>query len=423
MTDFNRRQFAALAGASLLLPLFNIKASAATAPRVVVIGGGFGGATFAKYMRKASASAKITLVEPKTTFISCVGSNEALVGISTLQKLSFTYTKLKSLYGVTQALSPAQSIDAVNKTVRLASGAILPYDRLVLSTGIEFRYDAIEGWNQSTEALLPSAWHAGPETTKLAAQLKALPKGGTFIITVPPMPYRCPPAPYERASLVAWYLKKNNPTAKVLILDANATFPKQPLFEEGWAKLYPGMVSRIVGNVTAVDAANRSATTADATYKGGVLNVIPPQKASALAVSAGLVDATGWCPVDVHSFESKLVPGVHVIGDAAASGLPKSGTSASGGAKAAAEAIGNLLTGKSVTDPVIINTCYSRLAPDYGIGIASVFGVDAATGKIAVREAGAGTGMSPVGASTSYRRKEASDATKWFKAMMADTFA
>ena len=420
MTDLNRRQFVGLAGASLLLP--SVTANAATAPRIVVIGGGFGGATFAKYMRKASPTATITLVEPKSTFISCVGSNEALVGLSSLSKLSFTYDRLKASYGIKQVLSTARSIDVVNRKVKLATGASLDYDRLILSSGIEFRYDAIAGWNKITEKLLPSAWHAGPETTQLAAQIKAIPKGGTFIITVPPMPYRCPPAPYERASLVAWYLSQTNPTAKVLILDANATFPKQQLFEEGWGRLYPGMVTRIVGAVTEVDAASHTAKTANGSYKGAVVNVIPPQRAGTLATATGLTDASGWCPVDVLTFESLLAPGVHIIGDAAASGLPKSGTSASGGAKAAAEAIGNLLGGRAVTDPVIINTCYSRLAPNYAIGIASVFGRDN-SGKIVVRQGGAGTGTSPLGASLAYRRTEASDASKWFRAMIADTFS
>jgi sulfide dehydrogenase [flavocytochrome c] flavoprotein subunit len=426
MTEITRRGFAALVGGAAALPLFGTSlASAARTPRVVVIGGGFAGATFAKYLRRAMPTARITLVEPKKSYVSCVYSNEVVVGLSTLKPLTVGYAALAEAYGIHHVRRSAVAIDPVARRVTLSSGDKLPYDKLVVAPGMAYRYDALPGWTEETAALLPAAWHAGPETTQLAARLKAMPNGGTAIITVPPAPYRCPPAPYERASLFAWYLKRTKPAAKVLILDANETFPKQALFEEGWAKLFPGMVTRIPGSkggaVQSVDAVAMRVVAGAGSFSGAVINIIPPQRAGDLATAAGLTDQTGWCPVDPRTFASKLVPDVHVLGDAAASGLPKSATSANAGAKVAALAIAKLFAGRPVTDPLFINTCYSRLAPDYAIGIASVFGVDPVSGAIVVRNTG--TGTSPLGASLGYRKEEAEDADKWFRALMSDTFA
>ena len=425
MTDITRRGFAGLVGGAAALPLFGTPiASAAHTPRVVVIGGGFAGATFAKYLRRAMPAVRITLVEPKSSYISCVYSNEVVVGLSSLKPLTVTYEALAEAYRFRHLKRRAVEIDPVARRVRLASGDSLRYDKLIVAPGMAYRYDAVPGWNKATAADLPAAWHAGPETTKLAARLKAMPAGGPAIITVPPAPYRCPPAPYERASLFAWYLKRNNPTAKVLILDANETFPKQALFEEGWNRLFPGMVTRLAasqgGAVQSVDAGAMRIQAVAGAFDGGVINIIPPQRAGALADATGLTDGTGWCPVDLRTFASTLVDDVHVLGDAAASGLPKSATSANAGAKVAALAVAETFAGRPVTDPLFINTCYSRLAPDYAIGIASVFGVDPKTDAIVVRHTG--TGTSPLGASLCYRKEEAEDADKWFRALMADTF-
>jgi sulfide dehydrogenase [flavocytochrome c] flavoprotein subunit len=424
MTTLTRRGFAGLLGGAAALPLLGAHASAARAPRVVVIGGGFAGATFAKYLRRAMPDVRITLVEPKSSYISCVYSNEVVVGLSSLKPLTVTYEALAEAYRIRHLKRRAVEIDTVGRRVRLASGQSLPYDKLIVAPGMAYRYDAVPGWTKATAADLPAAWHAGPETTLLAARLKEMAAGATAIITVPPAPYRCPPAPYERASLFAWFLKRNNPSAKVLILDANETFPKQALFEEGWDRLFPGMVTRIPasegGAVQSVDAAAMRVVAAAGTFEAGLINVIPPQKAGALADATGLTDGTGWCPVDPRTFASTLIDDVHVLGDAAASGLPKSATSANAGAKVAALAVAESFAGRPATDPLFINTCYSRLAPDYAIGIASVFGVDA-DGKIVVRNTG--TGTSPLGASLGYRKEEAEDADKWFRALMADTFA
>lgn len=424
MTDITRRHFAALAGSALALPAIGTGfADAAPAPRVVVIGGGFGGATFAKYLRRAMGAVKITLVEPKSSYISCVYSNEVVVGESSLDALTVTYDAFAQKYGIRHLKTRAKSIDPVGKRVHLASGKTLRYDKLVISPGIDFRYGDIRGWTRKTEALLPSAWHAGPETTALYQKLQAMPAGGTAIVTVPPMPYRCPPAPYERASLIAWYLTQHNPTGKVLILDANGSFPKQALFEEGWSALAPGIVTRVSGpdggQVQSVNAKKMKVRTAAGDFSGAFINIVPPQKAGKVARAAGLSDVSGWCPVDPNTFESTLVGDVHIIGDSAASGLPKSGTSANAGAKVAALAIAREFKGRRVKDSLFINTCYSKLAPDYAIGIAGVFGVDNG-GNVVVR--GDGSGTSPLGASPAYRRKEVEDADKWFRALIADTF-
>lgn len=424
MINITRRNVAHLIGGAAVLPVLGTRlARAGTAPRVVVIGGGFSGATFCKYLRRAHSTVKITLVEPNTQVTSCVYSNEVVAGILHLKDLVFHIDGLVAQYGVNWVTATATSVDPVGKTVQLDSGNSLAYDKLVFAPGMVYRFDAIPGFDKKAAKKLPPAWHAGPETKALHANLAAMVTGGTAIITVPPMPYRCPPAPYERASLFAWYMTQNNPTGKVLLLDANDTYAMQPLFEEGWTNLYPGMVTRISGpdggGVQSVDANAMTVTCAAGTFHGDLINVIPPQKSGALAEATGLTDATLWCPVDPKTFASKEVSDIHVIGDSCASGLPKSATSGNAAAKIAALAIAEILQDQSVTDPVFINTCYSRMNPTYSIGIVDVFGLDA-NGNVAIRYNG--QGESKLGASLKYRALEAKYSNKWFQSLIADSF-
>lgn len=424
---FDRRQVSRLlAGLALAPSSLLIGAAAAAAPRVVVIGAGYSGATCAKYLRRALPGAQITVVEPQSVYTSPIFSNEVVVGLKPMGALQTNYAAFAKTYRLTFVRSAVTGIDTAQKTVTLQTGARLGYDRLVLATGIEFRFDGtgIAGYDAAATEIMPHAWQAGAQTTLLGRKLAAMPAGGTAIIAVPPAPYRCPPAPYERASLFAWYLKRSKPGAKVLILDANDTMPKQALFEEAWAALYPGMITRITGSqggkVVAADPGTLTVTTAGAgSFTGALVNIIPPHKAGALAEAAGLVDQTGWCPVDPVTFESRRVPHVHVIGDASATGLPKSGTSGNAGAKVCAKAIAAALGGAPIGDPVFINTCYSRVAPNYAFGLATVYGV--ADGALTVLNGA--TGTSPTGMSAEYRKEEAEDADGWFAALKADTFA
>lgn len=428
MTEISRRRAAALIGAVAAAPalLVGSDARAAASGRVVVIGGGFAGATCAKYLRRAGPNLQITLVEPKAVYTSCVFSNEVMAGLKTLNSLQVNYSAFAKKYKVTVVAATATGLDGANKAVVLSTGAKLPYDRLVVAPGIEFRLDAatgIPGYDLAATQVMPHAWQAGPQTTLLQQKLAAFPTGATAIISVPRAPYRCPPAPYERASLMAWYFSQKKKGSKVLILDANDTMPKQALFEEAWSGLYPGVVTRLTasqgGTVRSVDPATLSVTADAGVFTGGLVNIIPPHKAGSVADALGLTDQTGWCPVDPMTFQSTRVPGVHVVGDAAMSGLPKSATSGNAGAKVCAKAIAAALGGAALGDPIFVNTCYSRIAPDYAIGLATVYGVQ--QGAVAVLNGA--TGTSPVGASRSYRKEEAEDADGWFAALMSDSFA
>ena len=426
MGKLSRRDFAALVGGAIVIPALGAPSllRAGTAPRVVVLGGGYSGATFCKYLRRAHSTVQISLVEPVNKFISCVYSNEVVVGLNKLKNLTVNYDKLVANYGIVHFSTMAVSIDPVQHTVQLQSGDILSYDKLVMAPGMTYRFDTIQGWSKKVAKQLPVAWHAGPETLALQKNVAAMASGGTAIVSVPPLPYRCPPAPYERASLLAWYFTQHNPSAKVLVLDANESFAMQPLFEEGWANLYPGMVTRIPpsqgGAIQAVDASAMTVTCGAGTFHGDLINIIPPQKSGSLAEATGLTDSTLWCPVEDQSFSSTLQPDIHVIGDSAASGLPKSGTSGNAGAKVAALAMAEIFLGHQVTDPVFINTCYSRMNPDYSIGIIDVFGLDA-NGAPVIRYNG--TGTTPLGASLKYHKDEAQVSDKWFASLIADTFS
>jgi NADPH-dependent 2,4-dienoyl-CoA reductase/sulfur reductase-like enzyme len=306
--------------------------------------------------------------------------------------------------------------------VTLADKSTLEYDRLVVAPGIDLRFDALPGYDERAAEIMPHAWQAGEQTLLLRRQLEAMEDGGTVIISAPANPFRCPPGPYERASLIAYYLKTKKPRSKLLILDAKDAFSKQRLFQNAWKALYPNLewVSLSSGGkVTSVNAQTKTFATEFGDHKADVGNVIPPQRAGRIAEAAGIADRSGWCPIDPVTFESKLQPNIHVIGDAAIAGaMPKSAFSANSQAKACAAALATLLRGEKPSEPKLINTCYSIVAPEYAISIAGVY--HPANGLLADVE-GAG-GISPIDAPASFRALEASYADAWFKTITSEVF-
>jgi len=418
----SRRDFlkTAVAGASAaVLPLPAIAQGAGG--RVVVVGGGFGGATCARFIRRIDPRIAVTLVEASPTFTACPFSNLVIVGLRDLKAQEFGYDKLAADQ-VTVRISPATAIDAQGRNVTLGNGASLPYDRLVLSPGIDIRWDALPGYTEAAAERMPHAWKAGEQTLLLRRQLEAMEDGGTVVISAPANPFRCPPGPYERASLIAYYLKTKKPKSKLIVLDAKDAFSKQGLFQGAWKALYPNLewVSLSSGGkVTSIDAGAMTLVTDFARHKADVANVIPPQKAGRIAEIAGAADRTGWCPIDPATFESKLQPNIHVIGDASIAGaMPKSAFTANAQAKVCAAAVAKLIAGGKPDDPRLINTCYSLVAPDYGISVAGVY--RPADGQLKDVE-GSG-GVSPINAPASTRAAEATFANGWFSTITQEVF-
>ncbi len=368
-----------------LLALPSISRAQSTA-RVVVIGGGFGGAACARALKRLDPKLRVTLVEPNRTYTACPFSNEVIAGLRDIEVQQFGYDRIAS-EGVNLIAQAAAKIDPQARIVVLADGTSIGYDRLVLAPGIDFRFDALEGYNEAASAKMPHAWKAGEQTMLLRKQLEAMDDGGVVAIAVPANPARCPPAAYERASLIAHYLKAKKPRSKVLILDAKDTIPQERLFENAWKELYGGMIERIPlsqgGRVTSVDPASNTIVTEFGNYTPQVANVIPPQKAGRIVEIAGVADRTGWCPIDPTTFASKLMPNTHVIGDAClGGGIPKSASAASAQGKACAAVIANL----------------------------DIF---------AEAEGG---GSSAVDAPREVRAREAEDAQKWFQTITVDAF-
>ncbi|MAK62062.1 MAG: cytochrome C [Ponticaulis sp.] len=395
---------------------------AQTNAKVVVIGGGFGGASAARYLKSLLPNLSVTLVEPNPVFTACPFSNLVIAGLRGIEAQQMGYDGVAAS-GVTLAQTRAIAVDPDQKTVSLESGATLQYDRLILSPGIDFRWGALDGYDETTPDLLPHAWKAGPQTLLLRQQLEAMEDGGTVIMTVPAAPFRCPPGPYERASLIAHYLKTQKPSSKLLILDSNSKFSKQPLFEEAWRTHYSGHLEwrgpSEDGRVSRVNASEKSVETDFETHTGDVLNIIPPQKAGMIADLAGVTDPTGWCPIYGDSFESQLVPNIHVIGDATiATPMPKSAFSANLQAKICAIAVARLLNDEAPEPTTLANTCYSYITPDQAI---SVVGVYSNQNRTLASVDGAG-GISPLNAEAFVRETEARQANSWFDTITQEAF-
>src|SRR5512132_298583 len=416
----SRRDFlkAAAAGAALLpLPA----TAQGAGGRVVVVGGGFGGASCARFIKRIDPRITVTLVEANPTFIACPFSNGVIAGLREIKAQEFGYDKLAGDQVVLQ-LSPGTAVDPQGRIVTLANGAQLSYDRLVLSPGIDIRWDGLPGYTEAAAERMPHAWKAGEQTLLLRRQLEAMEDGGTVVISAPANPFRCPPGPYERASLIAYYLKTKKPKSKLIILDAKDAFSKQRLFQNAWKALYPNLewVSLSSGGkVTSVDVGAMTLITDFGRHKADVANVIPPQKAGRIAELAGVADRTGWCPIDPATFESKLQPNIHVIGDASIAGaMPKSAFSANAQAKVCAAALAKILRGEAPGEPKLINTCYSLVAPDYGIHVAGVY--RPMNGLLTEIE-GSG-GVSKADAPRNIRAMEANFANGWFKTITSEVF-
>ena len=422
----SRREFCGAGAATataLTFPLaFPLPAFAQSAARVVVIGGGFGGASCARALRQIDPKLQVTLVEPNRTFTSCPFSNNVIAGLRSIEKQQFGYDKIAAS-GVTVVPQAATAINATARTVGLADGASLSYDRLVLSPGVDLRFDALQGYDEAAAAKMPHAWKAGEQTLLLRRQLEAMEDGGTVVIVAPANPFRCPPGPYERGSLIAHYLKTRKPKSKVIILDAKDAFSKQRLFQNAWKELYPDHLEWVSlsqgGKVTSVEPATKTLVTDFGRHEAKVANVIPPQKAGRVTELAGVADRTGWCPIDPVTFESKLQPNIHVLGDATiAGGMPKSAFTANAHAKVCAAAITRLLKGETPDEPKLINTCYSLVAPDYGISVAGVYRPD----KGVLADIPGAGGTSPLEVVGGFRGQEALYASSWFKTITTEVF-
>jgi sulfide dehydrogenase [flavocytochrome c] flavoprotein subunit len=418
--DVTRRDVArgiAAVAAMAALPCPSLALSPA---RVAVIGGGFGGASCARALRQLDGRLQVTLIEPNRVFTACPFSNEVIGGLRELRQQQFTYDRIAA-EGVTVIAKAAAKIDPERRTVELADGNSLTWDRLVLAPGIDMRFDALPGYDEAASARMPHAWKAGEQTALLREQIEAMDDGGVVVLAVPPAPLRCPPAPYERACLIAHYLKSKKPRSKILILDAKDAFSQQRLFENVWKELYPGMIERIAlsqgGRVTSVDPATNNIITDFGNYTAAVANVIPPHKAGRIAEIAGAVDKTGWCPIDPVTFASRLVPDIHVIGDAAiAGGIPKSASAASAQGKACAAAIVNAFSGKSPEMPRLNGACYNTVAPGYAFSLKGIY--QPRDGQFAEAE----VSISPVDAPREVRQREAEQALDWFNTITADAF-
>lgn len=388
----DRRSFIKLLGASAGVGLAGapmISVAADIMPkkgrRVVVVGGGFGGTIAAKYIRMSDPTIEVVLISDNKDFIACPFSNLVIGGFRDLKENHITYEKLAATHGIQMVYAHADSVDVGAKKVVTDKGAI-PYDRLILSPGIDFRYDEIEGYDgKTTPDMIPHGWKAGPQTLLLKKQIESMKDGGVILMTVPPTPYRCPPGPYERISMFAHYLKANKPKSKIIVWDANENITSKPgLFRKGWTKHYgydekdssKGLISYAVNSkVVKVDVKGMKIDNGVEEIHGDVINIIPPQKAGMIAFKSGVVgEDKKWCPVNQVTFESTLVPGIHVIGDACiATPMPKSGYAANSQAKVCALNVVQLMNGKPPIPPSHVNVCYSYITDKEAITVSAVY--------------------------------------------------
>jgi len=419
------RRAALQGGAAAGLAILSMPSIArAAAGSVVVIGAGFGGATAARYLKAASPALDVTLVERETSILTCPFSNGVIAGYNTMADIRRGLDGVRAA-GVKVVVGEAAAVDTAARSVRLADGTQLVYDRLVVSPGVDLNHEALPGYSAAVAEILPHAWKAGPQTLLLRSQLEAMPDGGTFIVVAPANPFRCPPGPYERISLVASYFKAKKPKSKILVFDAKDAFSKQGLFQSAWESEFPGTITWIAakdgGKVEKVDAQAKTVTSGFGTEKGDVINVIPPQRAGAIAVAAGLTAENGWCPVDPMTFASTKAQNVHVVGDSSVAGaMPKSGSSANAQAKVAAAAIIASLDGKPASAPALFNICYSLVHPNYGISVADVYQATPDKGIVPTPNAGGVSVARPT--ALNERALEALYAVAWYRNISADTW-
>jgi sulfide dehydrogenase [flavocytochrome c] flavoprotein subunit len=419
----NRRQFIGGAGALAAAGTLAAPAIAQAKPRVVVIGGGPGGATLAKYVARDSQGAvHVTLIEPLKEFVTSFHSNLYLGDFRPFDSITHNYAGLTK-HGITLVHEAAAAIRPDAKTVRLASGATLPYDRLVVAPGIDIKFDSVPGYSEKASEVMPHAWKPGPQTQLLKKQLDALDDGATIVMVCPPNPYRCPPGPYERVSMMAHVLKKKgHKNSKIVVLDPKPNFSKQGLFVEGWEKHYPGMVEwqdpKMHGGIKEVDPSTMTVKTGLADYKAQLVNVIPAQMAGKIARDAGLTNESGFCPIKPESMQSAKDANIYVLGDASIAGdMPKSAFSANSQAKVAAMVIRGELT-KSPTFPArYTNTCWSLIETDDTVKVGGRY--EPKDGKIAAVE----TFVSKAGEDADLRKQNQVENMGWYQGISADIFA
>ena len=418
----NRRMFIGTgAAAASVLGAPALFADGHGKPRVIVIGGGAGGATAARYIAKDSKGAvDVTLIEPSRTYFTCFFSNLYLGGFKEIDDLGHNYGTLAAQYGINVIHDWAVDVDRDSKTVSLAGGATLPYDKLILSPGIDFVDGAVEGWSVASQNAMPHAYKGGSQTELLKAQVAAMPEGGIFAMVAPPNPYRCPPGPYERVSMIAHALKATNPTAKIIVADPKPKFSKQGLFQEGWANHYEGMVDWIGedfggGNVS-VDPNAMTVTIDGEETKVDACNVIPAMKAGRIAELAGVTDGN-WAPVNAADMSSKSDADVYVLGDSSSQGdMPKSGFSANSQAKVCANAVRGALTGSKVFPAKFSNTCWSLIDTNDGVKVGATY--EATDEKIAKVDGF----ISATGESADVRKATYEESEGWYAGITADMF-
>jgi len=426
MKKINRRNFAKIIGSAGLASTLGMPSLVfGASKKVVVVGGGFGGATAAKYLRKLDSSIDVTLVEPNPTYYTCPFSNTVLGGIKDMSEIAHGYGAMKNKHGVRVIHAKAKNVNSNSKTVTLDNGRKLDFDRAIVSPGVDLRFDSMEGYSQTATDKMPHSWKAGPQTALLRRQLENMRNGGTVLICPPGNPFRCPPGPYERTSLIAHYLKTHKPKSKIIILDAKEKFSKQSLFMSGWDLHYGDLIEwragTAGGKISRVDPQNMQVETEFGMEKGDVINFIPAQHAGKVARDSGLTNKKGWCPVNQVTFESTLQPGIHVIGDASIAGkMPKSGFSANSQGKVAAAAIVSELAGQEPIEPSYANTCYSLITPEHGISVAKVYKISDKKTIVGVKGSG---GLSPKNEDPIVRRQEAIYTQGWYDAIVQDMFA
>ena len=420
--SITRRRFTKGMGAALGVLAAPAVARSQSQGRLVVIGGGAGGGTLAKYVARDSKGAvDVTLVQAEPLYTTCFYSNLYLGGLRSYDSITHGYSTMAAKYGVTMVFDRAVEIDTTAKRVSLASGATLDYDALAVAPGIEMVYGSIEGYSEAAANVMPHSWQAGPQTQLLKKQLAAMEDGGLFVMAAPPNPFRCPPGPYERVSMIAHAFKQSKPNAKILILDAKNKHSKQALFQEAWENHYQGMVEWIPeefgGKVEAVDTASMTLMAGGEKHKADVANVIPAQRAGAIAQAAGLTDDSGWCPIVPETMASRQAEDVYVVGDACVPGdMPKSAFSANSQAKVAAMAIRHALTGSTRFPPKFRNTCWSTIAPGDAVKVGANY--EATEEKISKLDGF----ISEVGESADLREQTKLEADGWYAGITADIF-
>jgi len=422
MTSPDRRLLLKAFGLGAAAHALPVSAFARAQARIVIVGGGFGGASAARMLARLLPSAKLTLIDANPVYTACPFSNLVLGTDRSLSEQQFGYEGL-SAAGVEIIQAMVTDVDPVAKSVALESGETLSYDRLILSPGIDIRWNAIEGYDEAAAELVPHAWKAGPQTLLLKQKLDAVEDGDTVLMSVPTAPFRCPPGPYERASMIAHHLKTQKPRSKLIVLDAKDSFSKMALFQEAWREHYPDHLewrgASDDGTVSRVDAVEGTLHTDFESFSSPAINLIPPQKVGFIADRAGVSDATGWCPINPISFESSLQADIHVIGDATiAAPMPKSAFSANLQAKICTIAVARLVSDLPPQPTVLANTCYSFTTPDEAISIAGVYTNE--NNQLA-SISGAG-GVSPLGAETAIRNQEAEQAKSWFETITSEAF-